>query len=176
MTVHNKVCGLSCTKQSRQMDRTTRKKNVILMLMMSLWQAHTVHAPFFTHLPHVQRQQLHAHRHGDEIRHTRREHLRKHTYNTNLNVQSNTYNLSHPHCCSNLLLFQKIRSKLVKLSRQLWPRWELEKEEIPLSRLPKEGFLPHCRLVESKGCGVYLESCWCGNFWLWNNAALSKEG
>lgn len=144
------------------------------MLKMSLWQAHTVHVVGVWKRVHVQR-------HGDEIRHTRREHLRKHTYNTHLNVQSNTYtntvdNLSHPHCCSNLLLFQKIRSKLVKLSRQLWPRWELEKEEIPLSRLPKEGFLPHCRLVESKGCGVYLESCWCGNFWLWNNAALSKEG
>lgn len=146
---------------------------------------------FFTRLSHVCTQTTnvctqtcwsnrHTHREQTCVQHKRWctiTHTCKHGGQTPLFLfLSVIFNLSHPHCCSNLLLFQKIRSKLVKLSRQLWPRWELEREEIPLSPLPKEGFLPHCCWVESKGCGVYLESCWCGNFWLWNNATLSKEG
>lgn len=52
-----------------------------------------------------------------------------------------------------------LRDQLVKLSRQLWPRWELEGEEIPLSPRPKGEYLLHCCRVEREGCGVYLEGC-----------------
>lgn len=55
--------------------------------------------------------------------------------------------------------FKRLRNQLVKLSQQLLPRWELGREEIPVSPLPKEGFLSHCRQVGSEGCGVYLECC-----------------
>lgn len=55
--------------------------------------------------------------------------------------------------------FKRLRCQLAKLSRRFLPCWELEGEEIPFSPLPKEGFLPHCRWVESEGCGVYLEGC-----------------
>ena len=97
------------------------------------------------------------------------DHTHMHMYacsNTQIPTVSKPLSVSPPItlCCSILLPFQKIKRPISKALTAVITTLGTGERRNPLSALPKEGFLPHCRWVESEGCGVYLEGCWCGNF------------